>query len=75
MISKLMHKHTRAKLRAKYKETWGQEWPHDNRYLQQLWEEAGKLCDYARDPARHDIVQNAMRECDDTILSSWRIQS
>lgn len=27
-------------LRAKYRDTWGRDWPHDNKFLQTLWAEA-----------------------------------
>lgn len=31
---------TIAKIRAKYRETWGREWPEDDAYLRELWAEA-----------------------------------
>jgi hypothetical protein len=65
----LLHKNTSAKLRAAYRATWGQEWPHDDRYLKKLWDVAGEETDRQND--RHSIVQNAMRECDDTIPAEY----
>lgn len=65
----LLHKHTAAKLRAAYRTTWGQEWPHDDRYLKQLWDEAGQAAD--RLQQRHELVQMSMRECDSTIPESY----
>jgi hypothetical protein len=28
---------TRAKLRERYREIWGRDWPHDDAYLNELW--------------------------------------
>jgi hypothetical protein len=65
----LLHAHTAAKLRAEYRKQWGQDWPHDDRYLKQLWDEAARQAD--RLQQRHRLVQIAMRECDTTIPESY----
>lgn len=64
----LLHKHTAARLRAEYSKQWGQDWPHDDRYLKQLWDET-RTAD--RLDQRHRLVQMAMRECDATIPASY----
>lgn len=65
----LLHKHTAANLRAAYRKTWGQEWPHDDRYLKQLWDEAGRQADRLHE--RRELVQTLMRECDSTVPESY----
>lgn len=69
LLPPLLHKHTAAKLRAAYRRQWGQDWPHDDRYLKQLWDEAGLQTD--RLQQRHELVQTFMRECDPTIPESY----
>ena len=65
----LLHKHTAAKLSAAYRKQWGQDWPHDDRYLKQLWDETKTKTDRVHE--RHQLVQMAMRECDTTIPADY----
>lgn len=68
-VEPALHKNTASKIRAKYREIWSQEWPHDDRYLNQLWFTAGD--ETPRLDERYAIVLNAMRECDETIPAEY----
>jgi hypothetical protein len=60
-----LHLNTATKIRDKYRAIWSQDWPHDDRYLNELWFEAGD--EAARLNDRYALVLNAMRENDSTI--------
>lgn len=61
--------HTLSKLRSTYLAWVGQEWPHNNAYLKQLWAEARASCNeqHAKVPSAKvwDAAKDLMRECHD----------
>jgi hypothetical protein len=63
MVMKVQQQTVR-KLRRLYRETWNRDWPFDNKYLQELWDESNP--NHVRGPAAKicfDTCLIAMREC------------
>ena len=64
-----LHKHTAGKIREKYFTIWSQDWPFDDRYLNELWFNTDD--GYLTIQERYESVLNAMRECDGTIPAEY----
>lgn len=58
---------TLEKLRSRYLEQWGVQWPHDDEYLKILWrrvrEDNPPNREGYNEKRWHDCVMYAMREC------------